>query len=260
MAEMTPLDPFGARIDGISLARATPPELTFLVSQLVHQGVTVIPGQTTLGDGDFAAFLARLGQPMTTEGEPVLDGHPTLNPVSNKGREKPPRSVFHSDTSYVALPPSFTALRAVEVPESGGETVFASGYDAHDRLHADERARLAGAMVLHRATGVADDTETWHPLIRLHPMSERPALFLSTPERCVTLRLADGTERPDLIDPLFEHYTRADRLLRHPWRPGDVVIWDNRCTLHRGDHSAVHGDRVLHRGMVSGEAPLPAAA
>jgi taurine dioxygenase len=260
MIETRPLAPFGARIEGVEIDHAAPPDLTAIVRTVATQGVVVLPGQERLNDDTFAAFLSRIGAPMTTAGEPALDGHPTLNRVSNVGRDRPPRSVFHSDTSYVATPPAFTALRAVMVPEDGGETVFASGYDAWDRLDAERRATLLGALVLHRATGVEDATETWHPLVRQHPMTERPALFMSTHERCVDLRLADGTARPDLIPEIFAHYTDRGRLLRHRWRPGDVVIWDNRCTLHRADHSSVKGDRVLHRGMVAGEAPLPAAA
>lgn len=254
------LTPFGTRIEGVTLGRVSPPELTQIVRALVTTGVVVLPGQDDLDDDGFAAFLKRMGSPMTTAGEPVLEHHPTLNRVSNVGRTTPPRSVFHSDTSYAALPPAFTALRAVEVPEAGGETLFASGYDAFDRLPTALRDLVAGALVLHRATGVEDATQTWHPLIRLHPMAERPALFMSTPERCVDLKLADGSSRPDLIAEIFDHYTQADRLLRHGWQSGDVVIWDNRCTLHRADHSAVEGDRVLHRGMVAGEAPMLAAA
>jgi taurine dioxygenase len=255
---VTELRPFGARIEEAEIDHLPPPDLTRLVMAATHEGVVVIPGQERLSDETFAAFLARIGSPMTTVGEPVLDDHPTLNRVSNVGRAKPPRSVFHSDTSYVATPPAFTALRAVEVPSSGGETVFASGYDAFARLPDDQRALLAGATVLHRATGVEDATETWHPLIRRHPVTEQPALFMSTPERCVDLRLADGTPRPDLVETVFAHYTAEDHLLRHRWRPGDVVMWDNRCTLHRADHSDVRGTRVLHRGMVGGEVPLAA--
>jgi taurine dioxygenase len=260
MVQHSRLAPFGCRIDGVALARLAPPELTALVEALVQEGVVVLPGQHALDDAGFAAFLARLGAPVTTAGEPPLPGHPTLNAVSNVGRETPPRSVFHSDTSYVAAPPAFTALRAVEVPEAGGETVFASGYDAVARLSDGMRATLQGAMVLHRATGVADSTRTWHPLLRAHPVSGRTALFMSTPERCVDLQLADGTARPDLIGVLFDHYTDPQHQMRHRWSPGDVVIWDNRCTLHRGDHSAVDGARVLHRGMVAGEVPLAAGA
>ena len=182
--------------------------------------------------------------------------------MTNVGRTRAPRSVFHTDTSYVAEPPAFTALKAEAIPEAGGETVFTNQFDAHDRLDPALRERLHGARVLHRVTGVdpgsGQEAETWHPLFRRHPVSGKTALFLSTPERCVALQRADGAREDDLIPALYDHSTDPAHEWRHRWAEGDIVIWDNRCTLHKADHSAVVGDRVLHRGMVAGEAPLAA--
>ena len=221
-------------------------------------GVTVIDG-ANLSDRAFADFLEGLGPLTFTEGEAPLEGEPRLNFVTNVGRTRAPRSVFHTDTSYVSRPPAFTALKAHRVPEAGGETVFTNLFDAHDRLDAGLRERLRGARVLHRVTGVEPgpgrETETWHPLLRRHPVSGKTALWLSTPERCVALRLRDGARADDLIPRLYAHATDPAHEWRHRWRGGEVLIWDNRCTLHKGDHSAVVGERVLHRGMVAGEVP-----
>ena len=224
-------------------------------------GVVVIEG-AHVSDDAFVAFLEALGPLTFTAGETPLEGQPKLNVVSNRGRTTPPRSVFHTDTSYVSRPPAFTALKAEAIPRSGGETVFTNQFDAHDRLDPALRERLRGARVLHRVTGVAPgagaETEIWHPLFRRHPVSGRTALFLSTPERCVALRLGDGARADGLVARLYDHSTDPAHEWRHRWGAGDVVVWDNRCTLHRGDHSAVQGDRVLHRGMVAGEAPIAA--
>lgn len=222
-------------------------------------GVAVIAG-AHVSDDAFVAFLEALGPMTFTDGETPLVGQPKLNVVSNVGRDRPPRSVFHTDTSYVARPPALTALKAEAIPQAGGETVFTNQFDAYDRLDPGLRDRLAGATVLHRVTGVetAGETETWHPLFRRHPVGGRTALFVSTPERCVALRLADGTREDGLVAALYAHSTDPAHEWRHRWGPGDVVVWDNRCTLHRADHSAVVGDRVLHRGMVAGEVPLAA--
>jgi taurine dioxygenase len=213
-----------------------------------------------MSDDAFVAFLEALGPLTFTEGETPLPGQPKLNFVSNVNRRTPPRSVFHTDTSYVSTPPAYTALKAERIPEQGGETVFTNQFDAFERLPGALKARLRGARVLHRVTGVetGGETETWHPLLRRHPVSGRTALFLSTPERCVDLELADGTREPGLVAELYAHSTDPAHEWRHRWGPGDVVIWDNRCTLHKADHSAVRGDRVLHRGMVAGERPIAA--
>ena len=68
----------------------------------------------------------------------------------------------------------------------------------------------------------------------------------------------EEAEGREMLQRLFDHSTEPAHLYRHQWQPGDVVIWDNRCTLHKADHSGVVGDRVLHRGMVAGEAPIAA--
>ncbi len=224
---------------------------------LSEAGVVVIAGAGA-DDDAFVALLEALGPMTFTTGETPLAGQPKLNFVTNVGRETPPRSVFHTDTSYVATPPAYTALRAQKIPDAGGETVFTDQYAAFERLSPDLKLRLRGARVLHRATGVADATETWHPLFRRHPDTGRTALYLSTPERCVDLELPDGTRQAALIEALYAHSTDPAHEWRHRWSAGDIVIWDNRCTLHKADHSAVVGDRVLHRGMVAGEAPIAA--
>lgn len=228
-----------------------------VLTALGDAGVVVIDGGG-ISDDAFVAFLEDLGPLTFTEGETPLDGQPKLNFVTNVGRMTPPRSVFHTDTSYVATPPAFTALKAEKIPASGGETVFTNQFDAFERLSPDLKLRLRGARVLHKATGVPDPTETWHPLFRRHPVSGRTALFLSTPERCVDLELADGTRQAALTEALYAHSIDPAHEWRHAWAAGDIVIWDNRCTLHKADHSAVVGDRVLHRGMVAGEVPVAA--
>jgi taurine dioxygenase len=240
---------------------ACPPDPETVRAALGETGVVVIR-DAGLSDAEFVAFLQALGPLTFTDGEAPHPEEPLLNVVSNVGRTTPPRSVFHTDTSYVDRPPAYTALKAERVPEAGGETVFANLYDAHDRLSGPLRERLRGAEVLHEVTGVTPSdgaqTRAWHPLFRRHPISGRVALWLSTPERCTDLRLPGGIRMPEIVRELYAHATDPAHEMRHRWRPGDVVIWDNRCTLHKGDHSAVSGDRVLHRGMVLGEAPLAA--
>ncbi|MEM9795021.1 MAG: TauD/TfdA family dioxygenase [Pseudomonadota bacterium] len=228
---------------------------------LAEVGVVVIP-DAQVTDSAFVDFLECLGPLTFTDGEAPLAGQPKLNVVSNIGRTRPPRSVFHTDTSYVSKPPAFTALKAERIPASGGETVFTNQFDAYDRLDDDLKTQLSGAHVLHRVTGVSpgagSETESWHPLFRRHPISGRTALFLSTPERCIDLRLTGGAHKAEIIPDLYAHSTDPAHELRHRWAQGDIVIWDNRCTLHKGDHSAVVGDRVLHRGMILGEVPIAA--
>ncbi|MEO0383781.1 MAG: TauD/TfdA family dioxygenase [Pseudomonadota bacterium] len=205
---------------------------------------------------EFLALLRQLGPLMFTDGEAPVEGFEDLNIVSNVGRATPPKSVFHSDTSYVKQPPSYSALLGVRVPQSGGATLFTDQYAAAETLPKDLREDLRGAQVLHGATGVNDDTETWQPLFRLHPETKRFALYLSSLGRMKRLRLKNTMDASHLLGKLYQHSTQDHLTYRHQWSEGDVVIWDNRCTLHAADHSDVVGDRVLYRGLVRGEVPL----
>lgn len=212
-----------------------------------------------LSDADFAALLAEMGEPMITPGETQVPGHPTLNIVTNAGRTTPPMSRWHSDTTYVARPPIFTALRVVEVPEEGGATLIVDTRPLWDELGATDKARLSSVRVAHQVSGVeppeGSETEATHPLVRRQPETGRVGFFLTVPERTPTARYTDGT---DASDDVRHFYDRACKLpaMIHAWRPGDLLFWDNRVTIHKGDHRAVKGTRTLHRGMVRGEVPV----
>jgi taurine dioxygenase len=136
--------------------------------------------------------------------------------------------------------------------------VFTNQYRAFETLPSPLRDRLAGRTIRHQVTGLDlgsdDETAAEHPVFRPHPVSGRTALYISTPERCVSISgLADAEARAT-IEFLYGHSTTAPNTYRHAWSPGDIVMWDNGCVLHRADHAGVTGDRVMHRGMVSGYA------
>jgi taurine dioxygenase len=250
------LSPFGVEASGMSIREVSDEDIVGLKLALAHHGFAVFR-QQAVDDADFVAFLNRLGQMTFTVGETPVPHQPELNIVSNIGRVHPPRSVFHTDTSYVAQPPTFTALRAVTLPASGGETLFSDQYRAYETLPRAVKEKFTEAQVLHVISGLALDkyqeSQSWHPLFLRHPLSGRLALFLSTPERCQSISGMALKEAQRLIRLLYKHSIRHYRLSRHKWQLGDVVVWDNRCTMHRADHSQVIGDRVLHRGIVLGD-------
>lgn len=258
------LDPIGVRATDLSLRDLDPALVTELKELLARHGVLILPGQD-LDDAAFVAFLKAFGELTFTKGETPAPGFPDLNVVSNVGRATPPRSTFHVDTSYVRCPPAYTALRAVEIPARGGETLFTNQYRAFETLPAEVRRRLEGRTIKHVMTGLelSDDDETAaeHPVFCRHPISGRTSLYISTPRRCAAISGMAPAEAEDTIAFLFEHATAEANTYRHAWSPGDVVIWDNACVLHRGDHADVVGERVMHRGMVAGDrAPRSADA
>jgi taurine dioxygenase len=252
----TVMSPIGVTVTDLPVADAGTDAVTRLRHLLADHGVAVLPDQQ-IDDTAFVGFLRRFGELTFTVGETPVEGFPDLNVVSNVGRTTPPRSVFHVDTSYVRHPPAYTALRAVRIPEQGGQTLFSNQYRAFDTLPTDVRAQLEGRTVRHVVSGLALDentdteTEADHPVFRRHPVSGRTSLYLSTPQRCVAISGMDDVGAREMIEFLYAHSTAEDNVLRHSWSPGDVVMWDNGCVLHRADHRDVVGDRVMHRGMVA---------
>ncbi len=256
------LSPFGVEADGVSITDLQDSDIVTTRETLANNGFIVFRNQSA-SDGDFVDFLARLGKLTFTIGEIPVPHQPNLNIVSNVGRTRPPRSVFHTDTSYVSSPPAFTGLRAVTIPvPDGGTFFFSDQYRAYDTLPSSVKERLANAQVLHLVSGLtlAPDVESqcWHPLFRRHPISGQLAIFLSTPERCQAISGIAPEDARRIIRLLYQHSIRHHRLYCHQWQPNDILVWDNRCTLHRADRAQFVGDwntsalrdRVLHRGLV----------
>lgn len=250
------LSPFGMEATEINITEINDKDLVFLKYIIANNGLLVFRKQA-VSDADFVAFLSRLGPMTFTVGEAPVLHQPELNVVSNIGRDRPPRSVFHTDTSYVARPPAFTALRALTIPASGGATLFSDQYHAYETLPTAVKEQLADARMLHVMSGLTLDNrqekQSWHPLFLRHPLSGRLALFLSTPERCQAISGMAIDKAQRIVRLLYQHSIRHYRLYRHRWQLGDIAIWDNRCTMHCADHSQVIGDRVFHRGLVLGE-------
>jgi taurine dioxygenase len=250
----TALQPIGVELTDLALGDVDAETVIRLRELLADRGVAVMRNQD-VDDAAFVGFLEGFGELMFTEGETPVPGFPDLNAVSNVGRTTPPRSVFHVDTSYVRRPPAYTALRAVRIPERGGQTLFTNQYRAYETLPEELYTELDGRTITHRVSGVVLDsdheTEAEHPVFRRHPLSGRTSLYLSTPQRCVAISGMDGAEAAAMIGFLYAHSTAESNTYRHSWSPGDVVMWDNGCVLHRADHDGVLGDRVMHRGMVA---------
>lgn len=255
--KVRPLAPFGAEVSGLDCAGESV-DHRIVEGLIARHRVLVMRGQHG-DDQAFVRFLSGFGPLVFTEGELPVAGAPMLNVVSNMGRATPPVSRFHTDSSYFACPPSFTALRPVSLPGKGGATLFSDQVRAARELPQGWRQCLDGRKVLHRCTGLDGiDEQTWHPLFRRHPVTGETALYLSTPARCIALEGVAPAPAHRILTMLYRRSQRHAGLYRHEWQPGDLLIWDNRVTMHRADHDQVLGQRILHRGMVAGEKPIAA--
>ncbi len=200
-------------------------------------------------------------------------GNPLVHTVSNLGPDGRPSGKvgsqrWHTDKSFRPEPSLATILHAVTMPPDGGDTCFADMSAAYDALDAAERAALDGLRVIHswelsrersgqKATPeeILDAPPISHPLVRAHPDSGRKSLFMGEHASHIDGRpMAEGRT---LLARLEAHATQPRFVYRHRWQKGDVLMWDNRCLLHRADANfdAAQYPRVLHRACLRGTAP-----
>ncbi len=240
-------------------------------------GVLVVRDQT-LTPEEHVAFSRRLGElEVHVVGQFLLDGHPEIYRVSSKVDEdgRPmgnPESgrYWHSDLSYLDPPSKASLLYALELPPSGGDTMLAGMYAAYDSLSPSMKGLLEGLTAMHDlghvgrlfSTGGPSPEQTArtppveHPVVRTHPETGRKALFVNPGFTTRIVQLA-GPESDALLEFLFAHATKPEFVYRHRWRLRDLLIWDNRCTLHHAVHD-FHGTghRHMHRTTVLGEGVL----
>ena len=268
---------FGAEILDLDLATA-PPEAADQVVQAFHQHGAVVLRDQTLRPEDLLAFVARFGQP---EGHTLQDftlpGFPNIYVLSNREVGGKPIGAhndgvgWHTDYSYKAEPVMCTMLYALEVPPEGSDTLLADLCAAWDALPPGRQDELDG-LVLHHSYRHFMENREWgrmtlsdeiraanpdvfHPLVRTHPADGRKALWVSTG----TVTEIVGMPNPqglELIDELVEFATQDQFVYRHKWRVGDVLVWDNRCTLHTGTlYDDTRYFRLMHRLWAKGDQP-----
>jgi taurine dioxygenase len=184
-----------------------------------------------------------------------VPGYPAVLLVENVGKEKTPTERWHSDWIFLDAPPAITIVAAEQLPPAGGDTMWANQYVAHEllspgmqRLLATVRGVFPGSQVSAK-TGELEHFLGVHPIVRTHPETGRKSLLVAHPgDSLLSFEDMSPEESRPLLDFLYGHATRPDVIYRHHWRPGDVVMWDNRCTLHYAVHD--FGDdvpRVLNR-------------
>ena len=201
---------------------------------------------------------------------------PMIHYISNQdkfenGKVYIPGEGHHTDHSNDAKPPKATALHAVKLPKSGGDTQFINMHEAYEALSEKTKKVLDGLKARHvyqskyserKLMSLSEEKRkaiaefVIHPLVRTHPESGRKALYIN-PIRIEEIVGMEDSEALPLLNELLEHSTQLKFEYRHKWRSGDVVIWDNRCLMHKanGDYS-VDQVRYLYRLMLKGDTPM----
>jgi taurine dioxygenase len=245
----------------------------------VHQAwldnlVLLFRGQQ-LSDAELIAFSRRFGEldlaPVQETGRRFVEGLPELYVVSNVLKDGEPigslgfgEAVWHTDMSYLPRPPKASMLYALEIPPAGGDTEFINMYAVYDALPDRLKQRIADLKIKHDGTynsggyvrqGVTpgDDPRlspgAYHPLVCTHPETGRHTLYLGR-RRNAYIQGMELAASEVLLDELWAYTDDPEFVWRNVWQVGDLVLWDNRCTMHRRDAFDPASRRVLHRTQI----------
>lgn len=273
---ITPIDAtLGAVVTGLELARMDAATWKAVEQAFHEHAVLVFPGQD-LTDDEQVAFASRFGD------IELLAPDPELKAVAISNR-KPDGSVmgaeehrfkalrgnegWHTDSSYMPLSAKASVLSAQVVPSADGETEWADMRAAYDALDEGTRKRISGLSahhsLYHSQARIGHEVETgagygYHtkgaplrPLVKVHPVTRRPALYIG--RHAYGIPGLDDTESEKLLSDLVDFACRPPRTYAHRWQPGDVVIWDNRCVLHRARPYNYSEVRVMRHTRVAGD-------
>lgn len=269
---------FGVEVLGTDLTTADDDTLAEVVAAFHRHGALLLRNQSMM-PADLMSFISLFGEAEDhTQKQFTLPDYPKVFVLSNKIVDGKPIGAhndgvgWHTDYSYKEKPVMSTMLYAVEVPDEGSDTLLADMCAAYDALPDDTKAKL-DKLVLHHSYQhlmstrdfgrmelsdelKAANPDVFHPLIRTHPADGRKALWVSTG----TVKEVVGMPNPEgleLVDQLVEYLTQDQFVFRHKWQVGDILMWDNRCTLHTGTlYDDTKYDRVMHRLWVKGDKPF----
>jgi taurine dioxygenase len=267
----------GAEIRGVDLRRLGDTAFAAIHRAWLDNLVLLFRDQE-LADPELIAFSRRFGDldlaPIQETGRRFVEGIPELYVVSNVLKDGEPigslgygEAVWHTDMSYLPDPPMASMLYALEIPATGGNTEFINMYAVYEALPAGLKRDIAALRIKHDgtynsggyvrqgATPTDDPREShgvFHPLVCTHPETGRRMLYLGRRRNAYVEGFA-LTESETLLDALWAYTDRAQFAWHTVWQVGDLVLWDNRCTMHRRDPFDPAARRVMHRTQIKGQ-------
>lgn len=261
----------GAEIGGVDFAQALSDEVVAEIRQAWLEHLVVFFRDQDITPAQQIAVAERFGEPVEYPFVEGLSDYPVITPVLKLEHEVVNfGGLWHSDTTYQPRPPMATMLYAHEVPEYGGDTLFANCYLAYETLSDGLKAALQDLIGVNtsakqrtadtRAARIADAPKqdpdvalvAEHPVVRVHPETGRKSLYVSFAH---TVRFVGWTEAEStpMLDYLFAHQTNPEFTCRFRWEPGSIALWDNRCALHNPINDYQGQKRLLHRITFAGQ-------
>jgi taurine dioxygenase len=268
----------GVEIDNVDLANLSAADFAQIEAAWHRYSVLLFRGQK-LSDDDLLSFSRRFGEldppPNQERGRQSPPGYPDIYVVSNVLDDKGQpigalgagEAVWHTDMSYLDLPPDASMLYALEIPPTGGNTYFCGMHAVWEALPASLKAKVGTRRIKHDGTfnsggyvrqGVTptDDPHkapgAWHPAVCAHPNTGEPALYLGRRRNSYIEGLTPA-QSDALLDELWSYVDSPEFAYEHRWRVGDLVVWDNRMTMHRRDPFDNASRRVMHRTQIKGK-------
>lgn len=274
----------GADIVGVDVVSGVDDETFKIIYTAWNEHLVLRMRNQRLDDEALVEFSARFGAldeaPTRPVDTPYHPSRPEIAVMSNIIADGKPigglgnsELVWHQDMSYKDQPPKASLLYGIEVPATGGDTSFYNLYTAYETLPAELKTRIEGLTCKHDATRNSagqlraglkeqysneDRPGAVHPMVVRHPDSGRKSLYLGRRPNAWVVGL-ESAESDALLDELWDHIESGDHHWSQQWQPGDLVIWDNRCTLHRRGQLDPTQRRLMHRTQVRDEV-RPAAA
>jgi taurine dioxygenase len=262
----------GAEISGVDVSRPLAPEIVAEIRQAWLDHLVIFFREQQLTAQGLVAFASAFGTPMEYPQLKGLPECPLVTPVVKLPHERVNfGGVWHSDTSYLDIPPMASMLYAVETPPYGGDTLFANQYLAYETLSDGLKTTLDTLVALNTSTK-AEVSRTRedrlresgatlkvlvgeHPVVRTHPETKRKALYVNIAHTSHFKGWREDESTP-LLDYLFRHQIRPEFTCRFQWQPGSLAFWDNRCAQHNPVNDYHGFKRVMHRVTLAGEKPL----
>ncbi|HEY6821972.1 MAG TPA: TauD/TfdA family dioxygenase [Burkholderiales bacterium] len=262
----------GAELSGVDLRKPLPADAVAEIRRAFLENLVIFFREQPLTPEQFMAFARSMGTPVEYPFVKGIAGFPEIIEVKKLEHERINfGGVWHSDTTYLPVPPMGSMLLAREVPPYGGDTLFANQYAAYEAL-SDGMKRLLEGMRAISDSSKANVTRTRedriktdgkgdaaplvaeHPVVRTHPETGRKALYVNTAH---TVRFSGMTEAESapLLEYLFEHQVKPEFTCRFAWTAGALAFWDNRCAQHNPVNDYHGHRRVMHRITLAGEQP-----